>query len=414
MSMKRKAYEVFEQQAEKSKVRRLRRQTFESAWLMCFQRSCVDHGIKVADVKSFVEDTPTEKSSQSLPSSPSYPTFRAALPPARLDTSKSHRMETRTTKRYNTYKKVLNTGELLEKIIFELPPSAIVKLRRVNKTWNHIIMTLPCIRKKIFLDAEPLTDVWIFDSANSVLRPYTEALEGSGSWPGYKSHCTPAILNPMLFARDDNLVHLLDRARICEKIRFIARPDMQIPFDRIYHDMYVTQPPVKSVEMDIRYQDRDIIRPGYRGPLRTQRMLVENEEGVKFRDMLDEFERLTSNATAWNWSTPRNLAFRVNGADPEKRTKIYMLGAIFVTDAEKAAVEKLGPCEKWEGQQWPEHEKPPPPSPEAKALIKKNCGKAIDFRPKIDRLQDQLDGLEWYQRRYRRLFGYGPLDLDDD
>lgn len=277
-------------------------------------------------------------------------------------------------------------------------------------------MTLPCIRKKIFLDAEPMKDTWIFDNSTDCLRPYTEELDGSGAWASYRSHCTPAMLNPMLFTRDDRAeqVKFLERARLCERIRFTARPDMQIPFESIYHDMFVTQPPVKLVKFDILYHDRDARRQGYRGPLRCSgRMVVERGDGVMFRDLLEDFERITSNATAAHYSTPRNFAIKFSGVDPEKKSTIYMLGAIFVTDAEKAAVEAMNSCEEWEGQQWPGHEKPSPPSPQAKALIKENCGKAIDFRPKIDRLQDELSGLEWYQRRDVRVFGAKHSESDD-
>ena len=359
---------------------------------MCLQRACVDHGIKVADVKSFFEDTPTENVSQSLSSSPTFPTFRAALPPARLETSKSHRMETRATRRYRTYNKVLNTGELLEKIIFELPPSAIVRLRRVNKTWKHIIMTLPCIRKKIFLDAEPLTKRWVYDNHYGVLRPYTEGMEAmsDGQWGPRQSECAPSMLNPMLFRREDRAepLPLHDRAKLCETVRFAARPDIHLDLSgagsSIYHGMFVTQPPVEIVQYMLWFQDRNV-----KGSLFSCRLQIKRTGGVRLGHILDTFKHGYQMADPITGEirhvdpmldpitgAPRDLSLLVSD-HTKKKTAIWMLGAIFVSDDEEAAVEKLRPQPKVEFS-W-----------QAQEQMRQNNNKILDFRPTAENFIDR-------------------------
>lgn len=322
-------------------------------------------------------------------------------------------MKTRSVKRTLTCNKVFNTGELLEKILFELPPHAIVKFRLVSKTWKHIIMTLPAIRQKIFLEPRPFDDIWILDTATEVLRPYTAAHDGGGDFlPKSKLHCTPATLNPMLFHREPEAesIALIDRASHCEVIRFVARPNMlRRPFDGVYHDMFLTQPPIKMVEMRIKFHDRDQRRRGRSCPLQeSDSIRVERDEGVKLKDLLLEFQNAMEGGED---GMVRDLAIKVrdrggnrNDLQTEKASLLYFLGAIFVDEEEKATINAMKPAEeRWSG------EATSPVvvalSPQAKELAKGNCGRMIDFRGVEERRGEEERRRLWLEKRDMTVFG---------
>lgn len=393
------------------------------------KRRCTRHGIAHEDVGSVFEtafaaetDSYVEGSdvsdNKNSPHSTAVPSCQPDRSPKRVSSTKdlasprrTHRMTTRSVKWTLTSNKVFSTGELLEKILIELPPHAIVKFRLVSKAWKHIITTLPAIRQKIFLEARPFDDIWILDNATEVLRPYTESQDGRGDFlPTSKLHCTPATLNPMLFQREPQAesISLMDRASHCEVIRFVARPNMlRRPFDGVYHDMFVTQPPIKIVEMRIKFHDRDQRRWGRCCPLQDSGSIrVERAEGVKLKDLLLEFK----NAVEGDDGILRDVAIKVRDRgskrdlQTEKASLLYMLGAIFVSEEEKGTVNAMKTAE----EMWPGEATTPVVvalSPQAEELAKGNCGKTIDFRGVEERRGEEERRRLWLERRDMTVFG---------
>lgn len=66
---------------------------------------------------------------------------------------------------------VLDTTELLEKIILELPMEDILNsTKMVNKRWSCVIICSKSIQRKLFLYPEPQTNGWVFDTKTRELR----------------------------------------------------------------------------------------------------------------------------------------------------------------------------------------------------------------------------------------------------
>ncbi|KAI5360455.1 Putative F-box domain-containing protein [Septoria linicola] len=300
--------------------------------------------------------------------------------------SVAHTMITRRITKLQAFNAVFNTGELLEQILCFLPPEAIIKLRRVNKNWNHIILTLPTLRQKIFLQAQPLGGFWVYDTVGRHLHPYIDGMSRAygDSWQNRQTFCRPVQLNTMLFKRDDRAerVPIFHRAMICESLRLAARPDLLKRTRCIYHEMFVTQPPVTTVEFTIFWHDRNLRRQGYHSPTRSTRLKVVRHGGVRFRDILVTFLKDVTHPNIYkavqnNMMPAPDYCIRVGG-NTRKKTTIWTLGGIFVSEAERAMVEKL-------------RETPPlrmglsapslmTLSPQAMELIKANNDRKIDFR----------------------------------
>lgn len=132
------------------------------------------------------------------------------------------------TTRYSTAA-VLNTYELLEAIILELPMQQILDIRRVSKTWKAIIDRSKPLRTKLFLEPETSKCLWVMDRRSLHLRPYEwGARERLGErWMQNQAVSRPSVANPLLFKHDDALrSSLRRRALICEGLNFTASPDL--------------------------------------------------------------------------------------------------------------------------------------------------------------------------------------------
>ncbi|PIA97227.1 hypothetical protein CB0940_05962 [Cercospora beticola] len=316
-------------------------------------------------------------------------------------TTSAHSMITRGTTKLMTTNALLNTGELLERIISHLPPESLVTLRRVNKTWNHIILTLPVTRRALFLEAEPLShEFWVYDRSSRVLQPYEPSmLDVYGTaWRDRQSYCRPTSLNPLLFMRDkdpktgeEKIAPLHERAKICESLRFVGRPNLNMPLgSSLHHDMFLTQPPVSTVEFVFHYQDRNLRRQRIYAPLQVKRIRVRQPGGVRFKDLLQAFvdaATLGLRPTAYG---PPDFAVRVKGSPVTKKiAAVWMLGAIFVSEEEEKQIEAMREIWVARDQENGVSVGELPPSPQAKQQMKANNGRMIDFRPTSDDFVDK-------------------------
>lgn len=325
-------------------------------------------------------------------------------------------MTTRGITKLMTKNALFNTGELLEKIITHLPPEALVTLRGVNKTWNHIILTLPVTRRALFLEAEPVShEFWVYDQRSRVLQPYEPSmLDVYGTaWRDRQSYCRPTELNPLLFSRDkdfntgeEKIAPLHDRARTCESLRFIGRPDLNIPLgSSLHHDMFLTQPPVSTVEFVFHYQDRNLRRQRIYAPLQVKRIRVRQPGGVRFRDLLQAFiDAANSGLRPAGYGSP-DFAVRVKGSPVTKKiAAVWMLGAIFVSEEEEKRIEAMREIWMARDQENGVLVGELPPSPQAKQQMKANNGRLIDFRPTSDDFVDKPRKVRGEQGQ-----GYGGL-----
>lgn len=142
-----------------------------------------------------------------------------------------HSMLTRGKALQMTKNAVLNTGELLEKIILHLPHQAQLRLRATSKLWNHIVLTLV---HKIEYVRPPTpvqgperslskTGTWVFDTRTQQLQTYDSVdsyIQKSQRWKRRQLHMRPSVINPHLFTLGPFRSHLLERAEKCESIRF--------------------------------------------------------------------------------------------------------------------------------------------------------------------------------------------------
>ncbi|KAM3421452.1 hypothetical protein BST61_g1845 [Cercospora zeina] len=312
-----------------------------------------------------------------------------------------HSMVTRRITKLMTNNALFDTGELLENIIVCLPAESLIKLRVVNKMWNHIILTLPETRRTLFLDAEPVrSDFWVYDRRNNILQPYVSSmLEVHGTdWVDWQSYCRPTVLNPLLFAREkDSKTHeekvpdLHDRARTCESLRFVARPDLNRPLgSAFHHEMFVTQPPVSSVEFVFFYHDRALRRQRIYAPLEAKRVRIHQTGGVRLRHILKTFvAAANAGLRPAGYGLP-DFAVRVKGTEKTKKlAAVWMLGAIFVNKKEQRQVEEMKKAWVGNSEENARSEEAVQLSPQAKQQVMANNGRPIDFRSTSDDFVDK-------------------------
>lgn len=158
--------------------------------------------------------------------------------------SPNHNMVTRgMTTRYSTAA-VLNTYELLEAILCELPMVQILEVRHVCKTWNKVIKQSKPLRTKLFLYPQPRNSLWIMDRKSLVLKPYEfGSRERLGDhWMHGQAVSRPSIVNPLLFKHDPTLRSPLGvRAMVCEAMYLTASPNMS-KRSSIVHQVCLSDP----------------------------------------------------------------------------------------------------------------------------------------------------------------------------
>lgn len=144
-------------------------------------------------------------------------------------TPRSHAMLTRRITTRQSTAAVLDTYELLEAILHELPMEKILEVRQVSKSWDSLVKNSKPLRTKLFLEAEPRTCLWSLDRATLKLRPYEwGSREKMGeAWMQTQFLSRPSIANPLLFSHDPILRSpLAIRALTCEGLHFTASPDL--------------------------------------------------------------------------------------------------------------------------------------------------------------------------------------------
>lgn len=142
---------------------------------------------------------------------------------------RSHHMVTRAVSTRHSTAAVLQTYELLEAILNELPMQKILEARRVSKSWHTVIKRSKPLRAKLFLEAEPRKCLWSLDRATLKLRPYEwGSRERLGEeWMQTQYLSRPSIANPLLFSHDAMLRSPVEiRALTCEGLNFTASPDL--------------------------------------------------------------------------------------------------------------------------------------------------------------------------------------------
>ncbi|KAF2210195.1 hypothetical protein CERZMDRAFT_99613 [Cercospora zeae-maydis SCOH1-5] len=334
--------------------------------------------------------------------------------------SLGHAMVTRGIAKSMTQNALFNTGELLEKIITCLPAQTLIRVRRVNRIWNHTILTLPETRRTLFLDTEPLSrDFWVYDRRNDILQPYmSPMLEVYGTaWRDRQSYCRPTVLNPLLFAREkdfkthrEKVPDLHDRARTCESLRFVARPDLSKPLgSALHHEMFVTQPPVSSVEFVFYYHDRALRRQQIYSPLQAKRLRIHQTGGVRFRHVLEAFVAAAQGGLRPAGYGLPDFTVRVKGTEKTKKlATVWMLGAIFVSEQEERQVEEMRKAWLVHGEDDTQPEEAAVQlSPQAKQHVAANNGRLIDFRPTSDDFVDKAFQVRGEERKGHGRFARG-------
>lgn len=265
----------------------------------------------------------------------------------RIDNSHLHRsthsMTTRLLSGLRAQQKVFSIHELFETILLHLPMEDIINLRRVSQRWDTTLRTSHALQRKCFFRRQSNPETWVMDTQTDSLRPlvtYANAKDAEGLWDAAINKkrflgSRPAILNPMLFTRgkDNANIPLLARARKCETIRFLSRPDLSKRYS-VYHDMYVTDPPVEAVTMCVWVTPRS----NRRGTGKMLKIEIKNKFGVKFKHVINSILGSVPETGACR-STEYSL--RVKARKDQMTTAVWMLGATFATEEEKACVEGM-------------------------------------------------------------------------
>ncbi|KAK4619610.1 hypothetical protein CLAFUW4_11501, partial [Fulvia fulva] len=267
--------------------------------------------------------------------------------------SSTHIMSTRGVTTQQSRDAVMDTAELFEAILLQLPLSDLITYRSVNKTWFQTIHNSPKLMQKLFLSPTPADThpLWIYNHHHATLATYStrnediRAIKTESQFKAYelwrKQHfmMRPSLLNPILLTTDPPHLRgpLLRRASLCESIRFRFAPDLRKRSKpNIYHEMYLTQPPVEEIQVQFFYHLDKSNRRGR--PLTTgaEGLVVKRPGGVRFRDLLMEFVDHVEAVSVLLPSSGYHVECR-----PEKRYKsvVYLLGAVFADEGEVESVE---------------------------------------------------------------------------
>ncbi|EME41878.1 hypothetical protein DOTSEDRAFT_26989 [Dothistroma septosporum NZE10] len=264
----------------------------------------------------------------------------------------THVMSTRAITMQQSCDAVIDTAELFEAILLQLPMTDLINYRLVNKTWFRTIHGSPRLMQRLFLapkmaDSHPL---WIYDHQHITLKEYTtrdvdlRAIQTKSQYAAYetwrKQHrmMRPSILNPIMLTSDASQLRgsLLRRASHCEIIRLRFSPNLRnLGSPNIYHEMFLCQPPVEEIQVQFFYHLDKTMRRGR--PLTTGQhgLVVRREGGVKFKDILETF---LEHVEAGSFLLPSsNYHIEVR---PEKFSSVvYLLGAIFADEGEIGQIE---------------------------------------------------------------------------
>lgn len=257
-------------------------------------------------------------------------------------------MLTRSITTAMTRNVVLQTQELLEHILQHLPIEDLVTYRRVNKHFKNTIDFCPKLQTKMFLRVK-CERLWVFDNATKLLQPYTpgDSERLGDKWVQRQSLMRPTVLNPLLFTTEEEARRppLLHRARVCEGLRFIERPNLsRTKDDCIFHRMFVCQPPVPAIEFLIHFNpnktSRRLSAEGKQYRDSALRAKLKNRQGVTFGDLIEAFRSQIRDHYPKS-TLPHSSNFRVHVSDKKQSqmSRVWLLGAIYVSDEEKAAVE---------------------------------------------------------------------------
>lgn len=104
--------------------------------------------------------------------------------------------------------------------------------------------------------------------------------------------------------------------------------------------MFVTQPPVSVVQFRFYYHaTQEPSRPfGRADDFRTVRVV--KKEGVKVGHMLAAFKLELQKSQDYQFNSELSISIKAHSSSPARKSVIWMLGAVFVSDEERSRVEK--------------------------------------------------------------------------
>lgn len=255
-----------------------------------------------------------------------------------------HSHMTRLTTMCASRNAVFGTTELLLKILRHLDPHSLLKVRRVNKYYNALILTDQVTQRILFLAPLATGDKvqWIMDRETRVIKRYQPGEEHARGpeWTKRQGAVKLAELNPVVFKREPGNIHSLDhRFALCETLLFTRRPDFykSREQDRLVFHMYLSQPPPKRVEVYFSYWHDKPYRSGQQEKPEATRLTVENRDGVTVGDLAREFMAALKAKRISQLSMP--LGPLEDACLKLPKCYVWMKGVIFSDKEEIKAVE---------------------------------------------------------------------------
>ena len=197
-------------------------------------------------------------------------------------------------------KRILATTELLEQVLMHLPMRDLLRAKQLCHTVHNLITTSPEIQIKLYLRAaDPnKSGSWVVDTNTKALLSDKKAKEyiAKAEKAGVKVKVVhPVIANPLVTTdRDENyssVYYFLNDI----SAGFYVWPCMIIPrylTYTSYMDMFLTQPPAKSIRMHMngytRYEDdwdRAGLPKSYWGPVGS--FCISNPNDLTVRDVME-------------------------------------------------------------------------------------------------------------------------------
>ncbi|KAM0714425.1 hypothetical protein Q7P37_010212 [Cladosporium fusiforme] len=180
---------------------------------------------------------------------------------------------TRSMKRTNTVaarQAVLQTNELLDAILVNLPMKQLFVAQRVCKRFKAVIAATPAIQEKMFLRSKKEEDLEVW----TMLGP--------------ERKCTPLAFNPMLVPDQSDWYEAMSSGEAIES--WLNDPTLLRDQTRkSFLHLYITNPPCRKADVWLVAEygshssgDRALLKYGFYVPIH-----VELEHGLTFKDLLD-------------------------------------------------------------------------------------------------------------------------------
>jgi hypothetical protein len=267
----------------------------------------------------------------------------------------THPMTTRQKTLKISCNAVLNTSELLEAIFQNMTMKDLLGSRRDCRTWNSLIRHSPRLRRALFLDAgrglqRLENNRMVVDAATGTwaLPGEQDCDNGGQHWSEGQPGGQLRVLNILLFCRGkqcrDKSTAISCGGQQYEPVRFLRPPDM-VKLAKPEHfggsivgEMFVCQPPIVEVHVDIEYQEV-VLRPQTQSDRclsfrSLRRFDVFNPAGVRMGDIARCFIETVGGVSA---EFKLSVIF---GDRMRKRTLLCMLETVLISHGEKALLAK--------------------------------------------------------------------------